>query len=87
MLRDDFASESDVDVLVELQAPKTPSLFGMARMQRELGEIIGRTVDFKTKASSVAATKWSTKRGKSMSRSQDSVRLRYMLEREAASRS
>jgi predicted nucleotidyltransferase len=49
VLRDDFTPESDVDVLVEFEPEMMPSLFGMARMQRELGEIIGRTVDFKTK--------------------------------------
>lgn len=49
VLRDDFTAESDVDVLAEFEPGMIPSLFGIARMQRELGEIIGRTVDFKTK--------------------------------------
>ena len=48
VLRDDFTSESDVDVLAAFEPRCMPSLFGLARMQRELGEIIGRRVDFKT---------------------------------------
>ena len=47
ILRDDFTPESDVDVLVEFEAGKTPGLefFGMGD---ELGAIIGRRVDLNT---------------------------------------
>ena len=48
MLRDDFGPESDVDVLVQFASGHTPSLFGLVRMQRELTDIVGRQVDFKT---------------------------------------
>jgi predicted nucleotidyltransferase len=48
VLRDDFGPESDVDVLVQFEPGGIPSLFGLARMQRELTEILGRQVDFKT---------------------------------------
>jgi hypothetical protein len=48
VLRDDFTAESDVDILATFEPSCMPSLFGLARMQRELGEIIGRNVDFKT---------------------------------------
>jgi uncharacterized protein len=48
VLRDDFTSERDVDVLAAFEPSSMPSLFGLARMQRELVEIIGRSVDFKT---------------------------------------
>ena len=48
VLRDDFGPESDVDVLVQFEPGCIPSLFGLARMQRELTEILGRQVDFKT---------------------------------------
>jgi predicted nucleotidyltransferase len=51
VLRDDFTSESDVDVLAAFEPSCMPGLFGLARMQRELGEIIGRRVDFKTAGS------------------------------------
>ena len=50
VLRDDFGPESDVDVLVQFEPGSTPSLFGLVRMQRELSEIVGRQVDFKTPA-------------------------------------
>ena len=48
VLRDDFGAESDVDVLARFVPGHTPSLFGLARMQRVLSEIVGRQVDFKT---------------------------------------
>jgi predicted nucleotidyltransferase len=47
VLRDDFGSNSDVDVLVEFEPGHTPGLafFGM---QDELSEILGRKVDLYT---------------------------------------
>jgi uncharacterized protein len=47
VLRDDFTSSSDVDVLVEFEAGYTPGLafFGM---QDELAKILGRKVDLNT---------------------------------------
>ena len=47
VLRDDFRSESDVDVLVEFDPNHIPGLafFGM---EEELSQIIGRKVDFNT---------------------------------------
>jgi predicted nucleotidyltransferase len=47
ILRDDFSSDSDVDVLVEFEKGRTPGLafFGM---QEDLSEIIGRKVDLNT---------------------------------------
>ena len=50
VLRADFRPDSDVDVLVEFEAGRTPDLFTMADMQAELGEIIGRQVDLRTPA-------------------------------------
>ena len=49
VLRDDFTSHSDVDVLVEFEPGKTPGLafFGM---QDELSELLGRKVDLNTPA-------------------------------------
>ncbi|MEI6499911.1 MAG: nucleotidyltransferase domain-containing protein [Armatimonadota bacterium] len=43
-----FSPLSDVDVLVEFEAGKEPSLFGMSQMERELSEIVGRQVDLRT---------------------------------------
>ena len=47
IVRDDFGSESDIDVLVEFPAA-TPSLLDLGGMQQELSDLLGRTVDFKT---------------------------------------
>lgn len=48
VLRDDFGPESDVDVLVEFEPGAVVGYFGMARMERELSEMIGRKVEFRT---------------------------------------
>ena len=47
VLRDDFTSESDVDVLVEFAPGKTPGL-AFITIQDELSEILGRRVDLHT---------------------------------------
>src|SRR5437899_12289226 len=47
VLRDDFTPQSDVDVLVEFEAGRTPG-FAFVRMQDELSEILGRRVDLNT---------------------------------------
>ena len=39
---------SDVDILVELQPEARVGLFGLARLQRRLSEILGRPVDLTT---------------------------------------
>ena len=48
VLTERFRPESDVDVLVEFETGYTPSLLGMARMERELGEAFARKVDLRT---------------------------------------
>src|SRR5215216_4649109 len=47
ILREDFSSDSDVDVLVEFEAGHTPGFFGLARMEEELSELCGRKVDLR----------------------------------------
>ncbi len=47
VLRDDFDSDSDVDVLVEFEANHVPGLAFFA-MERELSQILGRKVDLNT---------------------------------------
>lgn len=48
-LREDFRPDSDVDVLVEFEPDRLPSLLGMARMERELSPLFGgRKVDLRT---------------------------------------
>lgn len=48
ILRDDFRPESDVDFLVEFEPAHIPGLFGMAEMEIELSEIVGRKADLRT---------------------------------------
>ena len=49
VLRDDFGPDSDVDLLVEFEQEQEPSLFGIARMERELALLFGgRKVDLRT---------------------------------------
>jgi len=49
VLRTDFRSDSDVDVLVEFDPEHVPGLFGIARMERELGDLLNkRKVDLRT---------------------------------------
>ncbi|MCY3809300.1 MAG: nucleotidyltransferase domain-containing protein [Gemmatimonadetes bacterium] len=45
VLRDDFGPDSDVDVLVQFKAGRTPGLFVAARIRRELAEMCRRPVD------------------------------------------
>lgn len=47
VLRDDFTSNSDVDVLVEFEPGHVPGL-GFFEMEAELSEILGRKVDLNT---------------------------------------
>ncbi len=47
VLRADFRSESDVDVLVEFEPGYTPGL-GFFAAQEELSQILGRQVDLNT---------------------------------------
>ncbi len=45
ILRDDFGSDSDIDVLVKFNETAHPTLFDMSRMEAELKAILGREVD------------------------------------------
>ncbi len=48
VLRADFGSESDVDVLVEFDTATRIGLLTMAAMEGELSRILGRKVDLRT---------------------------------------
>lgn len=48
VLREDFDHDSDVDVLVEFEPGTRIGLLGMAALEIELSEIIGRKVDLRT---------------------------------------
>ena len=48
VLREDFQSDSDVDVLVEFESGHIPGL-AFFRMEQELSELLGRKVDLQTR--------------------------------------
>ena len=48
VLTDRFREDNDVDVLVEFEREHVPSLFGIARMERELSGLLGRKADLRT---------------------------------------
>lgn len=48
VLRQDFRPTSDVDVLVEFEPGYPVGLIGLAAIELELSEILGRTVDLRT---------------------------------------
>ena len=45
VLRDDFAADSDVDVLIELNPDSTVSLWDVPEMEDELAALFGRRAD------------------------------------------
>ena len=45
VLREDFHAESDVDILYELEPGTRLGYFGLAAIERELSDLIGRQVD------------------------------------------
>lgn len=57
VLRDDFTSESDVDVLVEFEPGRTVG-FGFIDMQDELSKIFGHSVDMYTFKSVERSRNW-----------------------------
>jgi predicted nucleotidyltransferase len=50
VLRDDFKSDSDVDILVEFMPEKRIGYFGLAGLEIKLTEMLGRKVDLRTPA-------------------------------------
>jgi predicted nucleotidyltransferase len=48
VLRSDFNDSSDLDVLVEFEATHITGLIGLAAMEHELTELVGRKVDLPT---------------------------------------
>jgi predicted nucleotidyltransferase len=50
VLREDFRADSDVDVLVEFEPGSSVGYLGLAAMEAELSNILGRRVDLRTPA-------------------------------------
>jgi predicted nucleotidyltransferase len=48
VLRDDFGPESDIDVLVEFESEAKVGLLKMARIERDLSELLKRRIDLRT---------------------------------------
>lgn len=48
VLSDDFAPDSDIDILLEFQPGVDPDLFELGGMQQDLTDLFGREVDLKT---------------------------------------
>ena len=49
VLRPDFRSDSDIDILVEFRQDHPPGFFSIARLEREISRLLGkRRVDIKT---------------------------------------
>lgn len=40
--------DSDIDLLVEFEPARTPGLLGIAALELELGDMLGRSVDLRT---------------------------------------
>ena len=49
ILRDDFRSDSDIDILVEFEKEHTPGFFDLVRMEEQLSRFFqGKEVDLRT---------------------------------------
>jgi uncharacterized protein len=46
--RDELRDDSDIDLLVEFAPGRTPGLLGVAKLELELQELLGRDVDLRT---------------------------------------
>jgi predicted nucleotidyltransferase len=47
-LRGELRPDSDIDLLVEFEPGRVPGLLGVAQLELELGELVGRHVDLRT---------------------------------------
>jgi predicted nucleotidyltransferase len=66
VLRDDFRSDSDVDVLVEFEPGQELSLMELVSMENELSEILGRKADMVER--------------QAVEKSENYIRRRYVLQ-------
>jgi len=66
VLREDFGSESDIDILVEFEQGHEPGLMEMVDVESELSGILGRKVDLVER--------------KAVERSENYIRRRHILQ-------
>jgi predicted nucleotidyltransferase len=50
VLRSDFGPTSDIDVLIEFEPDARIGLIGLAALEQQLSDVIGRKVDLRTPA-------------------------------------
>jgi len=62
VLRDDFRSDSDVDVLVTFAREDRSTLFDLVHMQEELTVIFGRSVDLVSRTAVEKSENWIRRR-------------------------
>ncbi|RMF65613.1 MAG: DNA polymerase subunit beta [Cyanobacteria bacterium J069] len=62
VLREDFHTDSDVDVLVSFRESAAWGLLEFVRMKRELEQLLGREVDLLTKKSIEQSHNWIRRR-------------------------
>ena len=58
VLRDDFTSDSDVDVLVEFEPDAQWSLLDLVRMEQDLSGMLGRRVDLVSRRAIERSRNW-----------------------------
>ncbi len=58
VLRDDFRSDSDIDILVSFKADAEWSLFDHLKMEEELSDILNRKVDLVSRRSIERSSNW-----------------------------
>jgi predicted nucleotidyltransferase len=62
VLRDDFRSDSDVDVLVAFAPGARPGMFDLVDMEEELAGLFGRRVDLVTRRAVEESDNWIRRR-------------------------
>lgn len=58
VLREDFRSDSDIDIMVSFEDDATWGLLELVRMKRELKMVLGRDVDLLTRKSIEQSDNW-----------------------------
>lgn len=58
VLREDFRSDSDIDIIVSFEDNSTWGILELVRMKRELKTLLGREVDLMTKKSIEQSPNW-----------------------------
>lgn len=58
VLREDFRSDSDIDIIVNFEDNSTWGILELVRMKRELKTLLGREVDLMTKKSIEQSHNW-----------------------------